>query len=195
MLLGFNKASTLNSAVLIDLPGAARRNHNPCLICAGAPGYGKSYAAKRLVRSEIQRDSQAFIIDPGTEWATVLGGRPRTAVIDMAGAGFGCDPLRIFPHHLAGGYWLDYLLPMIGIDARSVTAARLRSLLAPDSRRRLGLTSTAALIAHLAELDDDDLRPMLVTLQSWATPRLHPGDFRPQPCPSPISPPSTPPSG
>jgi hypothetical protein len=169
VLLGFNKANTLNSAVLIDLPGAARRNHNPCLICAGAPGYGKSYAAKRLVRSEIQRGSQAFIIDPGTEWATALGDRPRTAVIDMAGVGFGCDPLRIFPHHLAGGYWLDYLLPMTGIDARSVAAARLRSLLAPDSRRRLGLTSTAALIAHLADLDDDDLRPALVTLQSWAT--------------------------
>ena len=169
VLLGFNKTNTLNSAVLIDLPGTARRNHNPCLICAGAPGYGKSYAAKRLVRSEIQRGSQAFIIDPGTEWATALGDRPGTAVIDMAGAGFGCDPLRIFPHQLAGGYWLDYLLPMTGIDARSVAAARLRSLLAPDSRRRLGLTSTAALIAHLADLDDDDLRPVLVTLQSWAS--------------------------
>jgi hypothetical protein len=58
---------------------------------------------------------------------------------------------------------------MTGIDARSVAAARLRSLLAPDSRRRLGLSSTAALIAHLADRDDDDLRPVLVTLQSWAT--------------------------
>jgi hypothetical protein len=169
VLLGFNKTNTLNSAVLIDLPGTARRNRNPCLICAGAPGYGKSYAAKRLVRSEIQRGSQAFIIDPGTEWATALGDRPRTAVIDMAGASFGCDPLRIFPDHLAGGYWLDYLLPMTGIDARSVAAARLRTLLAPGSRRRLGLTSTAALIAHLADLNDDDLRPVLVTLKSWAT--------------------------
>jgi hypothetical protein len=169
ILLGFNKTNTANSAVLIDLPGTARRNRNPCLICAGAPGYGKSYAAKRLVRSEIQRGSQAFIIDPGTEWAEALGDRPRSAVIDMAGAGFGCDPLRIFDHHVAGGYWLDYLLPMTGIDARSVTAARLRTLLTPDSRRDLGIDSTAALIEHLARSDDPDLRRVLITLQSWAT--------------------------
>ena len=57
ILLGFNQSNALNSAVLIDLPGTARRNHNPCLVCGGAPGYGKSYAAKRLVRGEIQRGS------------------------------------------------------------------------------------------------------------------------------------------
>ena len=170
ILLGFNKTNTLNSAVLVDLPGAARRNHNPCLVCAGAPGYGKSYAAKRLVRGEVQRGSQAFIIDPGTEWAAAFAGQPGTAVIDMAGADFGCDPLRIFPHPVAGGYWLDYLLPMTGIDPRSVAAARLRHLLTPDSRAALGITSTAAVIDHLAGLDHDtELRDVYVTLQSWAT--------------------------
>ena len=66
VLLGFNKSNALNSAVLVDLPGTARRNHNPCLVCGGAPGYGKSYAAKRLVRAEIQRGAQAFIVDPTT---------------------------------------------------------------------------------------------------------------------------------
>ena len=58
--------------MLIDLPGTARRNHSPVLLCSGAPGYGKSYAAKGITQAEIQRGAQAFIVDPGTEWATAL---------------------------------------------------------------------------------------------------------------------------
>ena len=151
----------------------------------GSPGYGKSYAAKRLVRGEMQRGSQAFIIHPGTEWAATLGDRTNTAVIDMAGNNFGCDPLRIFPHNVAGGYWLDYMLPMMSIDPKSIAVARLRRLLGPDARRRLGITSTAALIDYLASIQAptsgpdlrdtkvielaEDLRSVLVTLQSWAT--------------------------
>ncbi|OBA85939.1 hypothetical protein A5662_03690 [Mycobacteriaceae bacterium 1482268.1] len=59
---------------------------------------------------------------PAPNGATALADRPRAAVIDMAGAGFGSDPLRIVALHLAAGYWLDHLLPMTGIDARSVAA-------------------------------------------------------------------------
>ena len=133
MLLGFNTSNANHSAVLLDLPGAARRNHNPCLVCAGAPGYGKSYAAKRIVRAEIQRGAQAFIVDPDDyrEWATALADIPNTAVIDMGGGQFGCDPLRIFPDNLAGSYWLDYLLPMLGLDPRSTAVARLRTCSPP----------------------------------------------------------------
>ncbi|MDQ1246200.1 MAG: hypothetical protein QG597_567 [Actinomycetota bacterium] len=185
ILLGFNTSNALNAAVLLDLPGTARRNHNPILLCSGAPGYGKSYAAKGIATAEIQRGAQAFVVDPGTEWATALGGRPNTAVIDMAGADFGCDPLRIFPPDVAGGYWLDYMLPMMGIDPRSVAAARLRTLLAPAARTRLGITSTAALLDYLAGIQGtgsdidarppqvaalaDELRGVLIALQSWAT--------------------------
>ena len=185
VLLGFNKSNALNAAVLLDLPGTARRNHSPVLLCSGAPGYGKSYAAKGITQAEIQRGAQAFIVDPGTEWATALGNRPNTAVIDMAGADFGCDPLRIFPPDVAGGYWLDYMLPMMGIDPRSVPAARLRTLLAAGARERLGITSTSALVDYLASIQApgtgldtrppqvaalaDELRGVLVSLQSWAT--------------------------
>ena len=185
ILLGFNQSNALNAAVLLDLPGTAKRNHNPVLLCSGAPGYGKSYAAKGITRAEIQRGAQAFIVDPGTEWAGALGDRPNTAVIDMAGNDFGCDPLRIFPPDVAGGYWLDYMLPMMGIDPRSVPAARLRTLLAPDARDRLGIHSTAALLDYLASIQApangadtrppqvaalaDELRSVLVSLQSWAT--------------------------
>ncbi len=185
ILLGFNQSNALNAAVLLDLPGTARRNHNPVIVASGAPGYGKSYAAKHITQAEIQRGAQAFIVDPGTEWATALGGRPNTAVIDMAGVDFGCDPLRIFPAEVAGGYWLDYLLPMMGLDPRSTAAARLRTLLAPAARRQLGITSTAALIDYLAAIQApttgadtrppavtalaEELRGVLISLQSWAT--------------------------
>jgi hypothetical protein len=187
MLLGFNTSNANRSAVLLDLPGTARRNHNPCLVCAGAPGYGKSYAAKRIVRAEIQRGAQAFIIDPDDyrEWATALADIPNTAVIDMGGGHFGADPLRIFPDHLAGSYWLDYLQPMLGLDPRSTAVARLRTLLTPEARSQLGISSTAALITYLHTLQPptdgpdtrpgavaqlaEDLRPVLAALTSWAT--------------------------
>jgi AAA-like domain len=186
ILLGFNQSNANNSAVLIDLPGTARRNRNPCLVCGGAPGYGKSYAAKRIVRGEIQRGAQAFIVDPDIgEWAAALADIRHKAVIDMGGGTFGCDPLRIFPDRIAGGYWLDHMLPMMGLDSRSIAVQRLRTLLTASARHRLRITSTAALIRHLAGLqapptgDDtrpdhiaqlaEELRPVLVALQSWAT--------------------------
>jgi hypothetical protein len=186
VLLGFNQSNALNSAVLIDLPATARRNHNPCLVCGGAPGYGKSYAAKRVVRAEIQRGAQAFIVDPDiAEWADALADIPNKAIIDMGGGEFGCCPLRIFPEKVAGGYWLDYMVPMMGLDSRSTAVQRLRTLLTAAARRRLGITSTAALMNYIASIQApldgpdtrptqlaqlaQDLQPVLVALQSWAT--------------------------
>lgn len=185
ILLGFNTNTALRSAVLLDLPGTARRNRNPCLVCSGALGYGKSYAAKRIVRAEIQRGAQAFIVDPGTEWKTALVDIDNKAVIDMAGHHFSCDPLRTFPADVAGAYWLDYMVPMMGIEARTTGVRRLRTLLEPSARQRFGITSTAALMNYIAALqapaDDDDTRPprvsqladdlapILAALQSWAT--------------------------
>ena len=187
MLLGFNKSNANNSAVLLDLPGTARRNHNPCLIVAGAPGYGKSYGSKKIVRAELQRGAQAFIVEPDDygEWAQALADIPNKAVIDMAGGDFGCDALRVFPERVAGSYWLDYMIPMLGLDVRSVAVGRLRTLLAPAARRTLGITSTAALMSYIRDIQApvgeadtrpaqvvqlaEDLRPVLLALDSWAT--------------------------
>lgn len=195
MLLGFCKANANNGAVLLDLSGAARRNHNPILLVAGAPGYGKSYAAKRIVRAELLRGSRGFIVDPGVEWARAFHGWPNSATIDMAGGKFGCDPLRIFPADLAGGYWLDYMAPMLGLDPRSIGVARLRTLLGAQARQRLGIAHTASLIDYLASIQapatGTDLRPaavvelandtreILFTLQSWATHDFTRGIFDP----------------
>lgn len=185
ILLGFNRNNALNSAVLLDLPAAARRNRNPCLVCSGALGYGKSYAAKRIVRGEIQRGAQAFIVDPGTEWQKALADIDNKAVIDMAGNQFSCDPLRTFPADVAGGYWLDYMVPMMSLDPRSIGVRRLRTILHPDARQRLGITSTAALMTYISNIQApaagpdtrppqvaqlaDDLAPIGAALQSWAT--------------------------
>lgn len=185
ILLGFNRNNALNSAVLLDLPAGARRNHNPCLVCSGALGYGKSYAAKRITRAEIQRGAQAFIVDPGTEWQKALDDVDNKAVIDMAGNHFSCDPLRTFPGDVAGGYWLDYMVPMMSLDPRSVAVQRLRTILQAEARAHLGITSTAALMAYIGHIQAPtngpdtrspqvislaaDLAPILAALQSWAT--------------------------
>lgn len=185
MLLGFTRHNALGSAVLLDLPGTARRNRNPCLVCSGALGYGKSYAAKRITRAEIQRGAQAFIVDPGTEWEKALADVPNKAVIDMAGDQFSCDPLRTFPADVAAAYWLDYMLPMMSLDRRSVAVQRLRAILQADVAAALDITSTAALMSYISRIqapatgpDDrapqvirlaEDLAPILAALQSWAT--------------------------
>ncbi|WP_301150505.1 ATP-binding protein, partial [Mycobacterium simiae] len=185
MLLGFTRHNAMGSAVLLDLPGTARRNRNPCLVCSGALGYGKSYAAKRITRAEIQRGAQAFIIDPGTEWEKALADVPNKAVIDMAGDQFSCDPLRTFPADVAAAYWLDYMLPMMSLDRRSVAVQRLRAILQADVAAALDITSTAALMSYISRIqapatgpDDrapqvirlaEDLAPILAALQSWAT--------------------------
>lgn len=187
ILLGFNKSNANNSAVLLDLPGTARRNHNPCIVLSGAPGYGKSYTAKRIARAEVQRGAQAFIVDPDDyrEWEKAFADVPNKAVINMAGNDFGCCPLRIFPSKVAGAYWLDYMVPMIGLDPRGVAVSRLRTILTPDARRLLHIGSTADLMKFIAGIlaptdrSDDrpqataqlaaDLLPVLVALQSWAT--------------------------
>jgi hypothetical protein len=185
ILLGFNTNSILGSAVLLDLPGTARRNRNPCLVLSGALGYGKSYVAKRIVRGEIQRGTQAFVVDPGTEWVTALADVPNKAVIDMAGNQFSCDPLRTFPAAKAGGYWLDYMVPMMSLDPNSDAVRRLRTILTADARAHLGITSTAALMTYIRSIQApataadprtpgvvklaDELAPILAALESWAT--------------------------
>jgi len=185
ILLGFNNANSLGSAVLIDLPAAARRNHTPCCVNAGSPGYGKTYAGERTVRGEVQRGSQVFVVDPGTEWARAFADIDNKAVIDMAGNKFGCDPLRVFPDREAGTYWLDYMVPMMGLDPRSIGVQRLRTILQPQARRHLDITSTAALMRYIASIQApadgpdtrplqvaklaDDLHPVLAALQSWAS--------------------------
>lgn len=184
-LIGFSQINANHSAVLVDLPATSRRNRNPIWVASGAPGYGKSYATKGYTSDEVERGAQAFIMDPGTEWARAFAHVPNKAVIDLAGNDFGCDPLRIFPVKVAGGYWMDYMVPMMGLDPDSIGVDRLRTLMSYKARTTLGITSTAALIRYMASIQapldgpDDrpqgvkdlaaDLRPVLVKLKSWET--------------------------
>ena len=86
------------------------------------------------------------------EWADALADIPNTAVIDMGGGEFGCDPLRIFPDNFAGSYWLDYMVPMIG---PGLAQHRRSNACAPCSPRRTPPTrhhSTAALMSYIASI-------------------------------------------
>ena len=90
-----------------------------------------------------------------------------------------------FPAAAAGGYWLDYMVPMMSLDPRSVGVRRLRTILQADARQRLDITSTAALMTYISHIQApstgpdtrspqviklaDDLAPILAALQSWAT--------------------------
>ena len=169
VLLAVNRTNAHHTPVLLDLAATARRNRNPCLVICGSPGYGKSYAAKRIVTAQLHRGAQAFVVDPGTEWARAIGRQRDAVIVDLADSRVGVDPLRIFPPAVAGGYWCDYLLPMLGIGADTTEAARLRILLHPDRRAGLGITSTAALIGHLRRAGGGELDAVLAKLESWAT--------------------------
>ncbi|MGV7959405.1 hypothetical protein PJP14_29310, partial [Mycobacterium kansasii] len=77
---------------------------------------------------------------------------PNKAVIDMAGDQFSCDPLRTFPADVAAAYWLDYMLPMMSLDRRSVAVQRLRAILQADVAAALDITSTAALMSYISRI-------------------------------------------
>ncbi|MCV7081695.1 hypothetical protein H7H37_10880, partial [Mycolicibacterium insubricum] len=91
------------------------------------------------MRAELQRGAQAFIVEPDEygEWATALADVPNKAVIDMAGGDFARRAAHL-PERVAGSYWLDYMIPMLGLDVRSVAVGRLPHPADPRRPRRAG---------------------------------------------------------
>ncbi len=88
--------STVPSSSTCPAPPAATTT--PAWSAAGAPGYGKSYAAKRLVQRRNPARRPAFIVDPDiAEWAHALADIPDKAIIDMGGDEFGVLPAAHLP--------------------------------------------------------------------------------------------------
>ena len=103
----------------------------------------------------------------------------------MAGGDFGCGPLRVFPERVAGSLLARLHDPHAGSRRRSVAVGRLRTLLTPHRAPQLGITSTATLMSYIRDIQAavggadarpaqvaqlaDDLRPVLLALDSWAT--------------------------
>jgi hypothetical protein len=172
MLLGINMATRRPAPVLVDLEGAPTRRRTPGMLYIGSPGGGKSQSAKRLVDAWIKRGGQASISDPGPkkEWVPALAHHgDNVAVVDPGRAQVSLDGLRIFPREIAVEHTLDHLLPMMGVEADTIVAGQLRTLMRPDQRVA---ESTAGLLRYLNSLTGSkaaEHAELTAKLNMWST--------------------------
>jgi AAA-like domain len=165
--------------VLNDLLGAPSRDNPANLVIGGSPGRGKSQLGKNLVRSWLEWGAGVHLIDPTEarehERALSTFDGDKKVVIDPKKPRFSLDGLRIFPFLEAAERTIDHLLPQMGFAPMSPQAARLKGLLAPESRTANGIGSLTRLIALLGErrpdraaVDDD----LLIALEGMRAERL-----------------------
>jgi hypothetical protein len=169
----------VSEVVLNDLLGAPGRDNAANLVIGGSPGRGKSQLAKNLIRSWLELGAGVHVIDPtdAREHARALStfDDDRKVVIDPKKPRFSLDGLRIFPFDEAAERTVDHLLPQLGFAPISPQAARLKALLAPESRDAHGIGSLTRLIAVLGDrrigragVDDD----LLIALEGLRAERL-----------------------
>ena len=170
----------LREIVLLDLLNAPARDNPGNLVVGGSPGRGKSQCAKNLVRSWLMMGAGVHLIDPTEarehERALSTFDGEKKTVIDARHPRFTLDGLRIFPFEEAAERTVDHLLPQMGFSPVSPQAARLKGLLAPESRHAAGIGSTNQLITYLRDRTrsdrvsvDDDL---LIALEGLRAERL-----------------------
>ena len=124
ILLGFTRHNALSQRGAARLARDCAPQPQPLPGAAAAPwATANPMPPNASPAPKFSAAAQAFIVDPGTEWEKALADLANKAVIDMAGNQFSCDPLRIFPADVAGGYWLDYMVPMMSLDPRSTPYA------------------------------------------------------------------------
>lgn len=173
--LAANQTTMRPNVILHDPEGAARRNHNTGLAIVGDPGGGKTNRAK-LSSIEVRlRGGNVTVFDPGkhAEWAQAYRNIPGTIVLDPTANDLSLDPLRVFPYSEAAAIAADHLLPLIGVEARSMMHVQFELALHPDTRAANGITSMRRLIEYLRALPgrnphQDDL---LARLESCAASR------------------------
>jgi hypothetical protein len=170
----------LREVVLLDLLNAPARDNPGNLVIGGSPGRGKSQCAKNLILSWLRMGAGVHLIDPTEarehEHALSTFDDDCKVVIDGRRPRFTLDGLRIFPFAEAAERTVDHLLPQLGFSPVSPQAARLKGLLAPESRHANGIGSTNGLITYLRDRTrtdrvgvDDDL---LVALEGLRAERL-----------------------
>jgi hypothetical protein len=172
VLLGINMATRRPSPVLVDLEGAPTRRRSPGMLYIGSPGGGKSQSAKRIVDAWIKRGGQASISDPGPkrEWVPALAHHgDEIAVIDPGRAQVSLDGLRIFPRKIAVEHTLDHLLPMMGVEADSVVAGQLRTLLRPDQRVAESIGGLLRYLNSLTGSERTEYAELTAKLNMWST--------------------------
>lgn len=170
----------LREVVLLDLLNAPARDNPGNLVIGGSPGRGKSQCAKNLIRSWLMMGAGVHLIDPTEarehEHALSTFDDDRKTVIDARRPRFTLDGLRIFAFEEAAERTVDHLLPQMGFSPVSPQAARLKGLLAPESRHANGIGATNGLISYLRDRTrsdrvgvDDDL---LIALEGLRAERL-----------------------
>jgi hypothetical protein len=172
VLLGINMATRRPAPVLVDLEGAPTRRRTPGILYIGSPGGGKSQSAKRIVDAWIKRGGQASISDPGPkrEWVPALAHHgDEIAVIDPGRAQVSLDGLRIFPRETAVEHTLDHLLPMMGVEADSIVAGQLRTLLRPDQRVAESIGGLLRYLNSLTGSAADKYAELTAKLNMWST--------------------------
>jgi hypothetical protein len=172
ILLADNMATRLRRPVFVDLEGAPYRRATPGMLLLGAPGGGKSQAAKRIVDAVIRRGSRVSIIDPGSlrEWVPALAHLgDQVVVLDPARGQVSLDGLRLFPRDVAVEYMLDHLLPMMGVEPDSVLAGQLRYLLRPDQRVAESLGGVLRYLNDLTGAQRAEYGELTAKLNMWAS--------------------------
>lgn len=171
ILFARNMATRRPSPVLIDLEGAPERRGAPGILFFGAPGGGKSQAAKRIVDGLVKRGSQVSITDPGTtrEWAHALAHHgDRVAVLDPSRGQVSMDGLRTFRRETAVERTLDHLLPMMGVEPDSQVARQFRFLLRPDQRVAESMGALVRYLNGLTGRERAEYAALADMLDMWA---------------------------
>jgi hypothetical protein len=168
--LAVNQNTNRPRIILHDPEGAARRNHNTGLGVVGEPGSGKSNRAKLSAFELALRGAQIRVFDPGKhgEWQTAFGSFPGVQAIDPTRSDISLDPLVIFPYEEAAAKAGDHILPVIGVDPRSIMRAQFEIALRPDNRERNGIRRMRDLIEYLRAQPNPHDNELLLRLESAA---------------------------
>ena len=138
ILLGFNQSNANNNRRAHRPARRRPPNHHPCLVWRGPRlrqvvcGPNASCAAKSTRRASIHRPTPTHRQSGPT--STDI---PNKAVVDMGGGDFGCETRCASSPKVAGAHWLVDIVPMMGLDSRSIAVQRLRTLLTANARRHL----------------------------------------------------------
>lgn len=150
MLLGASRDAGCARPVLFDPSAGPRSDRDGSIAAIGALGSGKSYLAKRLAATVLQRGGQMLLVDrtAAGEYVRFAGAFADSGVTTQVvtiGAADGAgdvllDPLRVFAGGLARETALGYLALVCGLEPTSLEAATLAKAIDEVAGRRGRLT-------------------------------------------------------